>query len=39
MPLIVSYEFIIEIREVYIAGKVGKEIQVSQGFVIQLYFI
>ena len=39
MTLIMFFEFIIGITDVYIAGKIGKEIQATYGFVIQLYFI
>jgi hypothetical protein len=39
MTLIMFFEFIIGITNVYIAGKIGKEIQAKHGFVIQLYFI
>jgi putative MATE family efflux protein len=33
------FEFLIGLTDVYIAGKVGKEVQATYGFVIQLYFI
>jgi putative MATE family efflux protein len=33
------FEFLIGLTDVYIAGKVSKEIQATYGFVIQLYFI
>jgi len=33
------FDFLIGLTDVYIAGKVGKEIQAAYGFVIQLYFI
>jgi putative MATE family efflux protein len=33
------FEFLIGFTDVYIAGKVSKEIQATYGFVIQLYFI
>jgi hypothetical protein len=39
MSLIMLFEFLISLTDVYIAGKVGKEIQAACGFVIQLYFI
>jgi hypothetical protein len=39
MTLIMFFEFLIGLTDVYIAGKVGKEIQAAYGFVIQLYFI
>ena len=39
MTLIMIFEFFIGITDIYIAGKIGKEIQATYGFVIQLYFI
>jgi putative MATE family efflux protein len=33
------FEFLIGLTDVYIAGRVSKEVQASYGFVIQLYFI
>lgn len=39
MILIMFFEFLIGITDVYIAGKISKEIQASIGFVSQLYFI
>ncbi len=39
MTLIMFFEFLIGITDVYIAGKVGQEIQATYGFVLQLYFI
>ena len=39
MSLIMLFESLIGLTDVYIAGKVGKEIQAAYGFVIQLYFI
>ena len=39
MTLIMFFEFLIGLTDVYIAGKVGKEVQAAYGFVIQLYFI
>jgi multidrug resistance protein, MATE family len=39
MTLIMFFEFLIGLADVYIAGKVGKEVQAAYGFVIQLYFI
>ena len=39
MTLIMFFEFLIGITDVYIAGRVGEEIQATYGFVIQLYFI
>jgi putative MATE family efflux protein len=39
MTLIMLFDFLIGLTDVYIAGKVSKEIQATYGFVIQLYFI
>ena len=39
MTLIMFFEFLIGLTDVYIAGKVGKDVQAAYGFVIQLYFI
>jgi len=39
MTLIMFYQFLITFVDVYIAGKVGKEVQAAYGFVAQLYFI
>jgi multidrug resistance protein, MATE family len=39
MTLIMFYEFLIGLTDVYVAGRVGKEIQATYGFVMQLYFI
>ena len=39
MTFIMVFEFLIGLTDVYIAGKVSKEIQATYGFVIQLYFI
>jgi MATE family multidrug resistance protein len=39
MTLIMLFDFLIGLADVYIAGKVSKEIQATYGFVIQLYFI
>ncbi len=39
MTLIMLYEFLIGLTDVYVAGRVGKDIQASYGFVIQQYFI
>lgn len=38
MTLIMVFEFLIGITDIYVAGRVGKEIQATYGFVIQLYF-
>jgi putative MATE family efflux protein len=39
MTLIMLFDFMIGLTDVYIAGRVSKEIQATYGFVIQLYFI
>ena len=39
LTVIMVFEFLIGLTDVYIAGKVSKEIQATYGFVIQLYFI
>ncbi|MGD0919790.1 MAG: MATE family efflux transporter [Thermodesulfobacteriota bacterium] len=39
MTVIMFFEFLIGLTDVYIAGRVSKEIQATYGFVIQLYFI
>jgi MATE family multidrug resistance protein len=39
MTLMMFFEFLIGLTDVYIAGRVGKDIQAAYGFVIQLYFI
>jgi putative MATE family efflux protein len=38
MTLIMVFEFLIGITDIYVAGRIGKEIQATYGFVIQLYF-
>ncbi len=39
MAVIMLFEFLIGITDVYIAGRVSKEVQATYGFVFQLYFI
>jgi putative MATE family efflux protein len=39
LTLIMVFEFLIGLTDVYIAGKVSKEIQATYGFVVQLYFV
>ncbi len=39
MTLIMFFEFMTGLVDVYIAGKIGKEIQAAYGFIIQLYFV
>jgi multidrug resistance protein, MATE family len=39
MILIMFFEFLIGITDIFIAGRVGKEVQAAYGFVIQFYFV
>ena len=39
MSLIMFFEFLIGLTDIYIAGRIGKEVQAAYGFAIQLYFI
>lgn len=39
MTLIMLFEFLISITDVYVAGRIGKEVQAAYGFVVQIYFI
>ncbi|MCU0645492.1 MAG: MATE family efflux transporter [bacterium] len=39
MTLIMFFEFLISLADVYIAGKISKEVQAAYGFVAQIYFI
>lgn len=39
LTVIMFFEFLMGLTDVYIAGKVSKEIQAAYGFVIQLYFV
>ena len=39
MTLIMFFEFLIGITDVYIAGKFGKEVQAAYGLAFQLYFV
>jgi len=39
MTLIMFFEFLIGLTDVYVAGRIGKDTQAAYGFVIQLYFI
>ncbi|NWF94041.1 MAG: MATE family efflux transporter [Syntrophaceae bacterium] len=39
MTLIMFFEFLIGLADVYIAGRVSKEVQAAYGFVVQIYFI
>ncbi|HVN97932.1 MAG TPA: MATE family efflux transporter [Syntrophorhabdaceae bacterium] len=39
MTLIMFFEFLIGLTDIYIAGRIGKDIQAAYGFVIQMYFV
>jgi MATE family multidrug resistance protein len=39
MTLIMFFEFLIGLTDIYVAGRLGKEVQAAYGFVIQLYFV
>jgi multidrug resistance protein, MATE family len=39
MTLIMFFEFLTGLTDIYIAGRIGKEVQAAYGFVIQLYFV
>jgi len=39
MTLIMFFEFLISLTDVYVAGTIGKEVQAAYGFVVQIYFI
>jgi len=39
MTMIMSFEFLTGLTDIYIAGKVGKETQAAYGFIIQFYFV
>jgi len=39
LTLIMVFEFLIGLTDVYIAGRINKEVQAAYGFVAQLYFI
>ena len=39
MTIIMFFEFLIGITDVYIAGKFGKEVQAAYGLAFQLYFV
>lgn len=39
MIIIMLIDFLVSIADVYIAGKLGKEIQASVGFISQMYFV
>ena len=37
MTLIMLFEFLIGLTDIYIAGRIGKEVQATYGFAVQLY--
>lgn len=39
MILIMLFEFLIGLTDVFVAGRVGKEVQATYGYAVQLYFI
>ena len=39
MTLIMFFEFLIGLTDIYIAGRIGKEVQATYGFAVQLYMI
>ena len=39
MTLIMGFEFLIGLTDIYIAGRIGKEVQAAYGLAVQLYFI
>ncbi|MEE8359383.1 MAG: MATE family efflux transporter, partial [Candidatus Omnitrophota bacterium] len=39
MTVILFFQFLIGLTDVFIAGKVGKEVQAAYGFVFHLYFV
>ncbi len=39
MIIIMLIDFLVSITDVYIAGKLGKEVQASVGFISQMYFV
>jgi len=39
MTLIMFFEFLIGLTDVYVAGTISKEVQAAYGFVVQIYFI
>lgn len=39
MTLIMFFDFLIGLADVYMAGRLGKEIQAAYGFAIQIYFV
>ena len=39
MTLIMFFEFLIGLTDIYIAGRIGKEVQATYGFAVQLYMV
>ncbi len=39
MTLIMFFEFVIGLTDVYVAGTISKEVQAAYGFVAQIYFV
>jgi multidrug resistance protein, MATE family len=39
ITVMMSFEFVIGLTDVYVAGRIGKEVQASYGFVVQIYFV
>ena len=39
MTVIMFFEFLIGLTDIYIAGRIGKDVQAAYGFVIQMYFV
>ncbi len=39
MIVIMFFEFLIGLTDIYIAGRIGKEVQATYGFAVQLYII
>jgi MATE family multidrug resistance protein len=39
MTVIMAFEFLIGLTDVFVAGRIGKDIQAAYGFVIQFYFM
>ena len=39
ITVMMFFEFLIGLTDVYVAGRIGKEIQASYGFVVQIYFV
>jgi putative MATE family efflux protein len=39
MTMIMFFEFLISLTDVYVAGRISKEVQAAYGFVVQIYFV